>query len=291
MYMVAFLALLVALIGTFTQVHMNQASSSMAQQSGVVESLASWHATAVDLAQKYINTASASECSMTCETLEKAPGALSLSTTTEPVAVGGLSDNASINADVWWRGPGKPHFPDHEDPPVVQKTSVSLCSGSSASCVWDESNETICSGEGKTPCFSVLPSGYNMNYKFYSIEFKNTDDKYYVLTFVPPPASKGDAFGVGLLCLPGKIDETADGPCPSPQKQVSMTFSNLSKEMEKTGLIPPTAYGTVKQTGKLTPHMTLEGTTKGSYYTVPSVVPVGSLGVITEVVPCSNCSS
>jgi hypothetical protein len=70
MYMVVFVTLMVALIGAYAQIYTKQAASGFAQQSGIVNSLVTWHATAMSLAQFYVqptatNYSATTGCSLT----------------------------------------------------------------------------------------------------------------------------------------------------------------------------------------------------------------------------------
>jgi hypothetical protein len=243
MYMIAFVTLMVALIGLYAQVYTKQVVNGLAQQSGVIGSMIEWHSTAVALATSLMPTADwTAGCSLT-------------------------------------------------NPSPVPAT-VAVCPGAAAGTIYvgmPQGTYTACAGGAaqQAPCWTNLPPGYsNTTYAFYSIAF-NSAGLSYVLTYVPPPASSSDSYNVGLLCLPGALN----GTCPAGNTQFPTTFSDLYKQMKKSPLLSPMYYGTVTSAGVLTTS-SLPSLTGGAptliQYNIPgtAIVPVGSMGIIAEIVPC-----
>ena len=133
-----------------------------------------------------------------------------------------------------------------------------------------------------TPCYTSLPSGYQQNpYTFYSIVYQLTGPPVtnYVLTFVPPPPNSGTYAAVGNLCLPGR--RAAATACDQNNRMVMPTYANLFRQL-KVGYASSLYFGTVTVAGSLvTPSRGLGAAAASLTYTVPAVVPVGSIGIIT----------
>ncbi|MDR3423498.1 MAG: hypothetical protein P4M13_00250 [Alphaproteobacteria bacterium] len=147
-----------------------------------------------------------------------------------------------------------------------------------------------CSGTQGAPCYTALPTGYaTSSYAFYSVAFQNAG-QYYVLTYVPPPSAGSDAYGLGLLCLPGTAGSTV---CP-PSQQLPITFDSLYKQMGKNLRLSSVYYGTVTSANTLTtPTVSFDKGAAGIVpqslsFTVPGTgtVPLNSLGIITQITPC-----
>ncbi len=265
MYMLVFVTLMVALIGGYTQLYMKQASMGYSQQSGVADAMLVWHATAVDLATKFVRASSfaalPSYCTLT--TYPPPPAAASFVPPTTPVPG-------------FCPGTGGPAYVAVSKPATIATL--------------------LCSGTQGAPCYTQLPTGYQSNpYTFYSLAYQ-TGGRNYVLTFVPPPPVASDAYNTGALCLPGRLTNLLCAPAPPApvpaHMQVSTTLRGLYKEMGDNSLLSPMNYGTVTAAGALTtPSMKnlYDAPNPGAItYTVPAqaVVPVGSIGIISQIAPC-----
>ena len=294
MYLVAFIALVVAIMGTFAQVYNGQAVQLRAPQraGAVVEAMMQWHATAVDLAENFIdhsNFVSGGGCSLSC-----------------------FYDDGAIE--------GTEAIPGFDIPSSRVAYNVYQCTGHLTlpgifelyfppeqikhACVWPENYWTTlwmssypfghlpaveeCSGRVGAPCFPTLSEGYDMTYTFHSFGFKSVSEDYFVFTFVPPPTRGSDAFGSGLLCLPGNVNPRAVG-CPLENKQLSLPFSALYKQMRESPNLSPLSYGLVLTQGVLKTSSIdgLFGSTapQAITYSVPMIVPTGSVGIITKIKP------
>lgn len=136
---------------------------------------------------------------------------------------------------------------------------------------------------------NVLPPGYNADaYLFNSIAFLAPNGSPYLLTYIPPPAATSDSYGVGFLCLPGGIA----GNCPTGHRRFPYSFKEFYRQMAQSSHLSPLSYGVVSAAAKLvTPQ--IEGffeVSMSAEYDVPnsSIVPAGSIGIITQLVPYSD---
>jgi len=248
--MVVFVTLMVALIGVYSQIYTKQSAKGVEQQSGVASAMIAWHSTAVDLASKFVKASSFSTTGCTLTSFVSSPST--------PVPA-----------------------------------SLPLCTGNKNPTYVGMTTTPICTGSVGPPCVTKLPEGYlSSPYTFYSIAFNTSGGKSYVLTYVPPPPT--GSYGLGLLCLPGKLTGTA---CPAGHSQFSFTFNSLYKQITKSPLLSPMTYGTVTSAGVLstrTMNSLYESTTPQSLqYEVPndiSIVPEGTIGIITEITRCSSTS-
>ena len=258
MYLLVFVTLVVALIGTYAQIYTKQAARAFTQQTGVAETMMSWHTTAVNLA---VNLVKASDMTLAGCSLTNLTGL----------------------------GNPPPQTPCHYNDALLLPVYVGTNYTSST---YTGANE--CDGLHNTPCWSNLPAGFQAgSYQFYSVAFQGgTPVQNYVLTYVPPTASSGEIYpGLGLLCLPG-IASGAGTTCPSTHKQFALTFNEFFKQLRQTTTISPMFYGTVTASSTLTtPSFSLGGNTPASLsYAVPSTVPIGSVGVITQIATCPVAS-
>jgi len=267
MYMIAFVTLLVALIGMFTQVYTKQAMSGLAQQTRVVDEMRAWHATAMGLASSLIKNGSLTSagCGLYNPNIYK-------TTTLGVPPLAGCSLPTGVTGDtntvyVWTTNP----------------TSASLCAGDVA-----------------PPCYTPLPAGYSTTYTFYSIAYASGGTNY-VITYAPPPTTSSDNYGLGLLCLPGNSTGAPGWTCASPHASLPFMFEDLYKQMGKNPLLSRMYYGSVTTSALLcgstaTPCLTTPtvpsisgGAAAPIVYPVPVSVPPGSIGIISEASPCTNC--
>lgn len=271
MYMLVFVTLMVALIGAYTQIYMKQAAFGIAQQSGVSSAMVVWHATAVDLASKYVKLASYTLPLQGC-TLTAFPAP-------NPVPAG-----------------------------------LVLCGGNGGSTYvgMPVGALRVCSSDvpaGAPPCVTSLPNGYSTDpYTFYSIVFQVAGPPVanYVLTFIPPPPAISDAYNAGSLCLPGRLTNAVcdTGVAATRHAHVSTTFSVLYKEMAKNPLLSPMNFGTVADTAAecgapptvsclVTPPVTNPASVPPFQPLVyrlpnlPTAIPRGSIGIITQIQACA----
>ena len=261
MYMLAFLTLIVALIGAYAQMYTAQASRMMAQQSGAADAMLAWHATAVGLASNLVTSTTIS-----------AAGCL-------------LTDKPSP-------APGYPSFVAcaKTSVPVVSPVYVTSATTGLAPAV-------ACSGTRAAPCAVFLPNGYSIApYTFYSVAFQDPATKIdYVLTYVPMPSATSDNYNIGFICLPG--DGAGTGSCPSTSTQLPTAFAAFSKQMIKSSNATPFSYGIVVNTsGVIT--LATSTVTRGAglssvTYSLPSAnttnIPAGSIGLISQISPCPSC--
>ena len=251
MYMVVFVTLMVALIGTFAQIYTKQASSGFEKQTGLADAMVEWHSTAVGLASNFVRPSTIPTLpSVACSLTRFAGGAA--------------------------------------------PSSTSLCSGSGGGNAYvgmslsGSQHECHASSGGEVPCVVPLPTFYETDpYTFYSLLFRSSN-VLYVLTYVPPPSAASDDYDVGLLCLPGGLS----GTCTGSHVQFSSTFKALYNQMKKSPYLTPMSYGTVTASGNLkTPVFNKDSVYTVINYTIPAstIVPVGSIGIISQVRPCSSC--
>ncbi len=242
----------------YAQIYTKQAARMFSQQTGVADAMLVWHSTAATLANNLVppSVVTATGCALSDYTGYTNTPALLKCTR------GGV--NSGINVYV----------------------SHANTSGVSA-----------CDSTQSAPCWIDLPSGYQLGaYPFYSIAFSvtTTTTQYYVLTYVPPPATSGqDLAGLDLLCLPG-VASGAPTTCPVSQKQMTITFAELNRQLRKSLNASPMYYGAVNSSHVLvTPTILFAGTATNTAlsYTVPNAVPIGSIGIITQVTLCSTSAS
>lgn len=236
-----------------------------ARQSGVVNAMLDWHATAAGLVSFMVTPSAitAAGCSLTNITT----------------------------------GTGVPAFPacTYNGTTNVYAAQKNYTSGANT--------PPNCSGSQTAPCFTPLPTGYTFTsptsplYSFYSVAF-TASGLDYVLTYVPPPTSSSDSYGIGFLCLPG-YTSTFPASCSLPHTQFSLPFNTFYKQLTRNLRVTPMYYGTVANTAALcgtgvpfclvTPTVVTDFGTKGLVYPVPSSgVPVNSIGIITQITPCSS---
>ncbi len=259
MYMMAFVTLMVALIGMYAQIYVKIAARGFEQHSGIVDSMRVWHDTATELGSK-----------------------------SDKSRIDGLSSYCSLT-----------FVPPGNGVPVDM---ANHCSQGGIADVAD-----VYVARQESPAFSYgfsdyLPAGYSETYVYYSIAFRvtGTTNRYYVLTYVPRPATGSDLYGVGLLCLPGNGSGNLTTTCTGSHKQIHTTFNALYKQLKNNKSIPITSYGVVSSDGELSTQAieqeTWDTSTPGGVkivnqpftYAVPSEdsgVPVGSIGIITEITP------
>jgi len=249
--MVVFVTLMVALIGTFSQIYTKQATSGFERQTGLADAMVEWHSTAVGLVSNFIRpsgipTWPSTACSLT--------------------SFGGGASPA-----------GTSYCTSPSGPAYVGKA---LSGGE---------HECHATSGGEPPCVVPLPTFYETDpYTFYSLAYR-VSGVLYVLTYVPPPATNSDDYNVGLLCLPGGLS----GACSGTNSQFSSTFKTLYNQIKKSPFLTPMSYGTVTTSGTLeTPVFKRNEEYTTISYTVPisTIVPVGSIGIISQVQPCLSCT-
>lgn len=268
MYVLLFTALLGALVGAYTHIYTKQNVRVVEMQSGLSDTMVVWHSTAVALAQSLLKKSdfSTAPCSLTFQSSKTYPEITGVSLCQYNNAVLGIG-GAYVG---------------------MEPTLGTQCTGLSYGLSPPESLPPTVS----PPCWVGLPIGYNKDgaYFFNSIAFLAPNGTPYLLTYIPPPAASSDVYGIGFLCLPGGIA----GNCPAGHRRFPYSFQEFYRQMTTSSLLSPLSYGVVSAAAKLvTPQV--EGffgasTSMSAVYDVPnsSIVPAGSIGIITELVPYSE---
>ena len=254
--MLVFVTLVVALLGTYAQIYTKQAARMFAQQSGVAQNMMSWNATAISLVNSLVTGTVANIPSTGCM----------------------LTDRTGITASA--------------------PTGLPDCMYGAQAVFVGKANTygvNACSKSQTAPCWTDLPPGYQKAaYPFYSIAWSSVSvpTQYYVLTFVPPPVTSGqDLPGLDLLCLPGVVSGGST-TCPGTQRQLAITFSEFSRQLHNDAHASPMYYGAVNSSHILTTPTVTFGNAAvpvALTYPVPTIVPTGSIGIISQVTVCSSC--
>jgi hypothetical protein len=277
MYMMAIMAMLVALVGTYTQIYTKQVASGITQQSNVVSSMMQWHTTAVSFTTYFLKQSSI-------------------------LPLGQPVDSCTLT-----------RFNTGAFPSGLTQCQYNNGAAAATAFVGMSTAGTVplCRNPIVMPCLTPLPQGYSPNYIFHTVAFNDgalpPNTHYYVLTYVPPPSPNAydDTYKVGFLCLPGPL---ANDMCRVPPNvRFPMAFDTLYKQMAKNPLLSPVGYGTITNSTAIcssAPSPVLPpclvtptfpsvngGALTNLKYRVPSntVVPPGSIGLITEIFPCTGC--
>jgi len=274
--MLFFVSLVAAIIGSYTAVNLNKAKQISSEQTGVAEAFMDWHATAISQAMYNVRKAD-------IPALNSADGACSLT----------------------WR------------PLTAMNSSFKSCdlinpSGSSnGRGIWtraqNQANE--CSPPNpflpkQPPCFTALPLGYAVDvaqrplYSFYSAVFSDpTKQHYYVLTFVPPPPTAADHYNMRFLCLPGAAGVHQPASCASNTANIvaAVSMDDFYRMLGKSTRLDKTSYGRVTDHGVFSYNrVALPGGVVWDAVIPQTMIggnlyiPVGSIGVLSEIIPCSS---
>lgn len=249
MFLMVYVTLVIGLIGVFSQVYTLQAARMYANQNAVANTMLAWHTVATAYAEKTIHSADIT-----------ASGCDLTHTSVRLPASNPCTNNPSGTAAQIFVGNSKP-------------TSIAnYCNGSSvtSNCWVDQSS------------FSGA-----QNFNYYSIVYQSSGN-YYLVTFVPPPPT--DQFGNKNLCLPGVFSGTT---CNGGSIQVGIGFDAFEGQLKKLS-IKSTNYGFVNAAATALVSgatVTSGGSAASLQYPLPTTarVPANSIGIVTQISPCSGC--
>jgi hypothetical protein len=271
MYMIVFVTAVVAVVGVYSQLFMLQALRLYSMQTGIAQTMMTWHAAAVGQATNLISPSSFST----------APCVIGTSPWTY-IGGGGLLASQCQNTvlgGVYLQG---------------------LPASATDACV----------NNNPRPCTTYLPQGYQTGtYEFYSIVYQDTSAgsaQNYVLTFVPPPVQTNLPYSsLGLLCLPGIVSGNNSCLPQFQQTQLSVTLTDLYAQLRAKYSVGN--YGTIQcnppgaspcpQKQLATPALQemVDGApvNRSVTYTLPEsltgMVPVNSVAIISAFSPCASC--
>lgn len=267
MYMFVLVTLIVALIGIYAQVFNMQTAHMTGQQTGIAQTMMDWHATATGLAQNAVAAASVTD-----------------------VAAGGCSLTQGFNLSIAGAPPNCTNTGG-------QNVYISQTGDTQPATLRVCSSDPI---NGTPPCRPTLPQGYiNMPnpLAFYSMAYTAAGQNY-ILTFVPAPAVPTNGMPA-FLCLPGAIPNA-----PNCGQTIDVSMNDLMAQIKHRGVLM-FGYGTVGTcnaspptaacpTGKQlvtppVPDSSVPPVMKTLAYPVPTIVPTGAFGIISQINLCTSC--
>lgn len=248
MYLLVFVTLMIALIGTYTQVMGLQAARFASHQSAIGAAMIQWHAAAISMAVSIIKTNSAGYTagikSSGCMLTALAPPATGLALCPPPLFYGSTHNNQKGTITIPWNGPVYLNLISVPDTPPSTGTGTNQCVHLASTCKTEDPYSAGCT-VSTTPTCGCSPGGCSTSYdiqkyQFYSILYQDgTTQQNQVVTFVTAPVISATNPAPGYISLV---------PFTGPAPLLGLTTSDLLRQLNNAGA-PNYTIGTFDFTG------------------------------------------